>query len=195
MTDNLPVTAAVTPQVALPDGFDVPGAVALARDLAMNLYDRDFILKKHELTDDQVKMLEANEYFKSLVETMSKEWNSPRSAQERLAIHTAVGLETVLPAAIARISNTTEPLAGVAQMVKVLAEIGGATNRQNKPAPPSEKFTININLGAATAGGGKEAYVKSVPTIDVSRAGDDPQSPGDGGLLGLPAIQVEPQTS
>jgi hypothetical protein len=190
---NLPtVTAAVTP-VALPDGFDVPGAVALARDLAMNLYDRDFILKKHALSEEQCKTLEANEYFRSLLDTMCKEWNAPRTAQERLALHTSVGLETVLPAAIARVSSNTEPLAGVAQMVKVLAEISGANaaGRGNKPATPQEKFNITINLGAATAGGGKERYEKVVPAIEVSRA-DDPLTADGGDLLGLPAIQGEP---
>jgi hypothetical protein len=186
MDEHLPVTAAVTPP-ALPDGFSVPGAVGLARDLVMNLYDRDFILKKHGITEAVCKRLEANEYFQKLTEQLAIEWNTPKSAQERLALHTAIGLEVVLPDAIARVSNRTEPLAGVAQMVKVLADIAGANQaaKQKQQGAPGEKFQITINLGAAN-GGTKEHYDKTITVLPTITADPEP----DGGLL---ALQTEPE--
>ena len=192
--DQTPVTAAVTPPPPLPDDFAVHRAIELARDLVMNLYDRDFILKKHGISDEICKRLEANGYFQQLLKELAMEWNTPKSAQDRLALHTAIGLETVLPDAIARISTKTEPLAGVAQMVKVLADISGANQaaRQKIDRAPGEKFNIVINLGAAQ-GGEKQVFEKVVNTIEVARASDDPEPPEAIRYGGLLALQTEPE--
>jgi hypothetical protein len=163
MTSLLPtVTVAVTP-APLPENFSVPQAVALARDLVIQMYDRATILKMHKLTDAQALTLEQNDYFKKLMHELAIEWNAPKSAQDRLAVQTAVGLETVLPAAIARISIKNEPLAGVAQLVKVLADIAGANATAKQKGPPGEKFTITINIGEDK----DEVYHKTKPVIEV----------------------------
>lgn len=188
--ENNLVTAPVT-SASLPDNFKVQDAAALARDFAIGMFDRATILEKHELTDEQAKVLEANPYFQRLLEQMSVEWNSPKSAQERLALQTAIGLESVLPEAISRVKIAQEPLTGIAQMVKVLADIAGANNHNKQPQAPGEKFTITINLGADK----KEVYEKTRPTITVEAAPSSPeeiptQSEGFGSLL---TLQPEPE--
>lgn len=168
----------------LPEKFSVPDIVALARDLAIGMYDQTTILKKHEITAAQYATLETIPYFQAVVKQMAEEWNAPKNSQQRLAIQTAVGLEEVLPDVIARAKVPNEPLQGVAQLVKVLADICGATANTRQPAAASEKFKIVINLGADT-----EVYDKSkVVTIEHS-PGDpvevQPQSQGLGALLSL----------
>lgn len=187
----LPVTAAVTTTAPLPEGFSVPGVVALARDLAIGMYDEAVLLKKHGITTEQYATLNAVPYFQNIVKQLAEEWNAPKSAQQRLAIQTAVGLEEVLPDVIARAKIKNEPLQGVAQLVKVLADIAGANQTAGKQqAAPREQFKITINLGAD-----QEVYNKTKPTIvlETNPGADvapEQHATGFGSLLSL---QTDPE--
>lgn len=194
MSDDapLPVTVAVTTPAPIPEGFSVPGIVALARDLAIGMYDEGVLLKKHGISDAQYLTLKEVPYFITVVKQMSEEWNAPKSAQQRLAVQTAVGLEEVLPDVIARAKIKNEPLQGVAQLIKVLSDIAGASGNSRQQAPPTEKFKITINLGADT-----EIYNKSKPviTLEAGPQESDPeevqsQPSGFGELLSL---QTDPE--
>lgn len=191
MSDDAPkpvVTATVTP-APIPEGFSVPGAVALARDLAIGMYDLPLILKKHGITPEQYATLEAVPYFQEVVKQQAEEWNAPKNSQQRLAIQASAGLEEVLPDAIARVKVRNEPLQGIAQLVKVLADIAGASGNQRQTAPASEKFKITINLGADT-----EVYNKSRPSIVVDQPpGVDEVQPVAQGLGTLLTLQTEPE--
>jgi hypothetical protein len=195
-TPALPVvTATVTPE-PLPESFDTPAAAVLARDLAVGMYDEDLILKKAGLTPGQYETLKRNEWFGRLVEQMALDWNAPRNVQQRLAIQSAVGLETVLPDVIARAKVKNEPLAGVAQLVKVLMDMAGANSQNRQQAPAQEKFSITINLGAD-----QEVYEKTKPVIQIDEADqlgqsapfDDTLTSVRSGLSSLLAIQTEPE--
>ncbi len=168
MSEDAPVPAVIA-HAPLPAGFSIPGIVALARDLAIGMYDEPALLKKHEITAEQYATLQSVPYFQKVVAQLAEEWHAPKSAQQRLAIQTAVGLEQVLPDVIARATVKHEPLNGVAQLVKVLADIAGANQTAGKQqAAPREQFKITINLGADT-----EVYNKSKPTIVVDNAPTD----------------------
>lgn len=187
-TPPVPVTATVTP-APLPESFDTPAAAALARDLAIGMYDEALILKKAGITAEQYETLKQNEWFQKLVTQLSEEWNQPKNAQQRLAIGAAVGLETVLPDVIARAKVKNEPLQGVAQLVKVIADIAGVGGSNKAPAPPSEKFSITIDLG-----GEPEVYEKSRPVITVESAPIDTALPEiTGGIRSLLTLQTEPE--
>lgn len=178
------VTAAVTP-APIPESFPIPAVVALARDLAIGMYDEAVILRKHGITPEQYETLKTVPYFQNTVKKASEDWNAPRSAQERLAIQTAVGLEEVLPDVIARAKVKNEPLQGVAQLVKVLADICGANSAAGKQnIAPREQFKITINLGADT-----EVYNKTKPAITIDASPEavelQPQPGGFGSLLTL----------
>lgn len=186
MSDPLPpVTAAVTP-APLPEGFTVPALAALARDLAIGMYEEQVLLKKNGVTPEQYATLKSIPYFQKLVEQMAIEWNAPKSVQQRLAIETAVGLEEVLPDVIARAKIKNEPLQGVAQLLKVLADIAGANANTRAPAAPTEKFKITINLGADT-----EVYEKTKPVVTIEQASEVPALAE--GLGSLCSIQTEPE--
>lgn len=182
------VTAAVTPE-PLPEDFGTPAAASLARDLAIMMYEEPIILKKHRLTPGQYETLKRYEWFQKLVEQLATEWNTPKNAHQRLAMSASVGLEAVLPDVIARAKITNEPLAGIAQLVKVIADIAGVGGANKAVAPPSEKFTITINLGADT-----EVLEKTRPVLDVTPGPfADSQPDVASGLRSLLAIQTEPE--
>lgn len=185
MSDTPLVTATVTP-APLPESFTLADAAALAHDVAVGMYEETIILKKHgNLTPGQYETLKAKEFFQKLVEDYTIGWNAPTNAQQRLANQAAVGLETVLPDVIMRAKVRNEPLQAIAQLLKVVGDIAGVG--ANKPqAPPSEKFTITINLGADT-----EVYEKTKPVITVESAPEiQPVSEGISALL---ALQPEPE--
>lgn len=186
------VTAAVTP-APLPDGFTVPGAVALARDVAIEMLELPAILRKHAVTAEQYATLKEVPYFKNIVEEFARQWNAPSSVTQRLAQQTAAGLEEVLPDVIARMKIKNEPLQGIAQLAKVLADIAGVGGSARQAPQANEKFKIVINLGADT-----QTFEKSKPIINIMPDPDPPAdvaeiqsfSQGFGSLL---AIQTEPE--
>ena len=191
-TPKLPVTGTVT-AASLPASFSVPAVVALARDLALGLYEEKILLQKHGISPEQYEILRKIPYFQQHVEQQAKEWNAPRNAQERLANLTAVGLEEVLPTVIARTKVPNEPLTGVAQLVKVLADMCGATNQSKQHAAPTEKFKIVINLGAD-----QEVHTKTKPILEVA-ADTAPGIPDHSvaeirsGLSSLLSLQTQPE--
>lgn len=156
MTEILTPTELVTvavnqpqPPATLPPGLDIHHVAALVRDLAMNMYDVDVILKKHGLTAEQHKTLEANEFFQRALQSATMEWNSPQSTAKRLAMEAAIALEVSLPDIAARMRKTDEPLSGVIEAAKLFAKMAGV-GEEKTPNAPGEKFTININLGEDT---------------------------------------------
>lgn len=167
MTDKTAlVTAPVTPPTVMPDGWTIHRVAALVRDLAINMYDLPVILKKHGLTEAQHKLLAANEFYQRALEAATIEWNSPQGVKKRLALESAIGIEDALPTLVARLGKTSEPLAAVVPLLKVLAEISGAVGNSNRQdSQVGEKFKIVINLGGDTQNFEKERNPIEVRTI------------------------------
>lgn len=183
-TPQTPVTTTVTPE-PLPADFGTPQAAMLAHDVAVAMYDEPTLLRKHHLTRGQFETLRRYDWFQKLVTKFTDDWNTPKNAHQRLASEASVGLESVLPDLIARMKVKNEPLAGIAQLTKILADIAGVGGTNKAPPPVSEKFSITINLGAD-----QEVYEKTKPVIDVEH---DPVETVRSGIQSLLAIQTEPE--
>jgi hypothetical protein len=160
---TLPFTAAVNPT---PDPYTIQSIAALVRDLAVNMYDLDYILKKHKLTQEEYDALRQNEFFNRAMEVAATEWNSPMSTNKRLAMQAAIGLEDAMPTMAARMLKQNEPVANVVELAKIFTKIAGVGEDKSQSAP-TEKFHITIDLG-----GDIQRFEKSRP---------------------LPAIQPEPE--
>jgi hypothetical protein len=140
-----PVTAAVKPaDVANP--YTIQTIAALVRDLAMNMYDLDYILVKHGLTQDEYDGLRENEFFKRAMEVAATEWNSPMSTNKRLAMQAAIGLEDAMPVMAARMLKNNEPVQNIIEIAKIFTKIAGV-GEDKAAAVPTEKFHITIDLG------------------------------------------------
>lgn len=180
-----PVTAAVTP-MPLPESFGTPQAAMLAHDVAVNMYEEPVLLRKHGLSPGQYETLRQYKWFQVLVRDFTEQWNAPKNAQQRLAQEAIVGIESVLPDLIARMKVKNEPLAGIAQLCKIIADIAGVGGANKVAAPQSEKFSITINLGADV-----EVYEKTKPVeVDVL---NDPVPQISRGIQSLLALQTEPE--
>lgn len=145
------VAAVVTPRVNMPDGWSLATVASLVTDVAQNMYDLPYLLKKHKLSSEQFAFLQDNEFFKRALEAETITWQGTNSIQKRLALESAIALESALPTVAARLSKATEPLADVTALLKVLAEIAGTIGaKAAAPGASGEKFKIVINLGADT---------------------------------------------
>lgn len=186
------VTATVTPEpspppapepilpvpVAMPAGWDLPKVASLVTEVAQNIYELPFLLKKHDLTAEQYEILKNNEFFQRALEAEIITWRGANSIHKRLALETAIAVETALPTLAARLRKNTEPLADVTALLKVFSEIAGTIGvKAQAQIGSGEKFKIVINLG-----GGE------VTTKEVSVSQVQPQPEGDGASETLSAL-------
>lgn len=143
------VELVVAPKITMPDGWDLHRVAALITDVAQNMYDLPYLLKKHALTPDQYAYLEQNVYFKRALEAEILTWQSANSIQKRLALESAIAVEAALPTVAARLSKATEPLSDVVALLKVLSEIAGTIgSKAQGPQASAERFKIVINMGS-----------------------------------------------
>lgn len=193
MTDTPNPIAQLTAAVNLPaDKITIAELAALARDLVTNLYDQADLLKKHEITAQQLAAIKTQPFFQKLLEDTTTEWNKPKNINERLALEAAAGLERAMPAIIKRMQEVKEPLPGVVQAAKLLSEVAGTNAKAQPTAGAGEKFSITINLGAD-----QEVYEKTRSvTIEAEAAPSAvPVQPLAEGAGEGPAIQPEPKAS
>lgn len=180
IAEETPVPAVVTVATVQPAAADLPGGWTIHRvfelvnELAQNLYEEPYYLKKYGLTQGQYDALKANEYFKKAFDRAVEDWNRPNNVNQRLALESAVGIESVLPTLIARAGKADEPLPGVVQLLKVLSEIAGTTGNANSRTPDAagEKFKIVINLGADTFSAEKTANPVTVQSLSEGPSPD-----------------------
>lgn len=189
MSEDLPVPVTAPVTSALPEDFTLTAACTLARDLALGFFEEEVTLKKHGVTPEQYENLKKIPYFQQIVEAAAKDWNGTKNQQQRLAILTSAGIESIMPELIVRAKTAHEPLAGVAQLLKVFVEIAGISGQNKAPQQATEKFKITINLGSDT-----EVVEKTRPVINVDAGGEDTSVEAiRGSIESLLTIQTEPE--
>lgn len=146
---KLPVTVAVTPE-PLPPTWDDDDTFQLARELAVDhTHESQLrVLERHNITMAQFATLASNELFRRVFDQLWEEWNSIQSTEQRIRHRSRLAVEAALPELGARMLNNKEPLASVAQMAKVLTDIGALAKPDTSQTATAEKITISIDLGA-----------------------------------------------
>lgn len=139
----------VAPAVAMPDGWTLQKVASLVGDVAQNMYELPYLLKKHALTEEQYAYLQQNIFFQRALEADIITWNGANSIQKRLALQAAIAVENAMPTVAARLSKPTEPLSDVVALLKILSEIAGTIGAKAVAQTPTntEKFKIIINMG------------------------------------------------
>lgn len=149
MTATGPSSVPVTVPVTLPPDFTIHQIAALVRDVAVQLEDMPVILKKHGLSRQQYDSLAGNQFFQNVLQEAVKNWHSPKSTKERVALGALLALEDALPRIAARMTAGREDLADVVETAKLFADLAGIGPKTAQQVQPTgEKFSININLGS-----------------------------------------------
>lgn len=123
---------------------------ALAREIAMDIFELKDILHVHKLTDDEWQKIQSNPKFQEMVGAMTAEWNSAANTKERIRIKASTGLESVLETYIREISDTAIPLNQRVEAGKFLAKIGEIdTANIVGGAAGGSGFSVTLNIGTS----------------------------------------------
>jgi hypothetical protein len=155
----------------MPDGWNLHRVAALVSDVAQNMYELPYILKKHDLTASQYQTLEKNAFFQRALEAEVITWSGANSIQKRLMLEAAIAVEASMPTVAARMSSKTEPLGEIVMLMKLFAEMAGVVGTKSAQAGPAsfgERFKIVINLGGETLQKEAEPGMKPVTIEHVS---------------------------
>lgn len=122
--------------------------VTLAREIALDLYGIEEILKRHRLSSEQWQRIQNHAGFQSVLAHQIQAWHSALNTTERVKLKTAIIVEEWLEEANRRIHDKNENLTAKTEVVKLLsrlAEMG--LNNARVEGGGGEKFSVTINLG------------------------------------------------
>lgn len=123
--------------------------VKLARELAIDHFDPETILKNHQISADTWENIKNNKRFHDLLESEIAAWNSATNTHERTRLKAAALVEEYLPEGNARIHDPKENLPAKVELLKVMTRIAGmGIDKADVHNGSAEKVSITINLGA-----------------------------------------------
>ena len=121
----------------------------IAREIALDLFDIETILKNHQITPEQWAKLQNDPNFQRLLESETAAWSAAGNTHERTKLKAAMLVEEWLPEANARLHEKGETLTAKTELAKLLTRIAGmGLNTAELNNNVGEKFSITINLGA-----------------------------------------------
>lgn len=118
----------------------------LARQIAMDLYPIEEILKQNAISNQQWEQIQANRRFVSYLESATAEWHAPKNAQERVRMKAVTVIEEWLPELAGRLYAPSESLNAKIEAGKLVAKLAGLGEKA-QVAETGEKVAITINLG------------------------------------------------
>lgn len=122
--------------------------VRLAREIAIDHFELETILKHYQIPNERWEIIKHNPRFQSLLESEITAWQSAVNTQERSKLKAAALLEEWFPTANMELHDRTAPLSGRVELAKLLAKIAGLGESRVGEVSAGEKFSITINLGA-----------------------------------------------
>lgn len=124
--------------------------VKLAREIAMDIYPIETILKQYSISPETWEELQRNGKFKLLLESEAAAWGTALNTHERVKLKAAAMMEEWLPELNNRLHDTDEALPAKIEGGKMLARIAGMGLPGQVEGAAPERFTVTINLGAQT---------------------------------------------
>lgn len=119
----------------------------VAREIAVNFYDTEEILKRHNIGPDEWERIKKDERFLRLLDAEVQAWNSSMNTHERTKAKAAALIEEFLPEANKRLHSESDTLPAKVELLKTLVKVAGMGEREIGVATGSG-FNVTINLGA-----------------------------------------------
>lgn len=118
---------------------------ALAREIAMDIFELDQILQIHQLSVEEWERIQKNQQFQQMLRGLIGEWQSAANTRERVRIKAATGIEMHLEELITSLGDEAIPLGQRVEAAKFLARLGELDNTREFAAGGA--FQINLNIG------------------------------------------------
>ena len=123
--------------------------VKIAREIAIDHYSLDDILKRHSVSVDGWEQIQRNKRFQSLLQAEIADWQSATNTHERTKLKAAAVMEIWLEEANKRLFDARETLSAKTEVAKLVARIAGmGLTGVGVEGGAGEKVSITINLGA-----------------------------------------------
>jgi len=136
---------------AVGQNMDQPKLAALAAELGAKLLPTDEVLRRFQLTPQDLRLLLQDPQFRHMITDFRREWNSPMSAKDRIKLKALLMVEdnllTLHQLFNNDLTNPTARLAAYDQMVK----LADAAPKRESAAEGGSKFHLTLNLGAHAA--------------------------------------------
>lgn len=121
--------------------------IKLAREIAIDHYDTETILKRYRISPESWAKIKDNPRFSQLLESEITAWHSAVNTQERTKLKAQALIEEYLEEGNTRLYDPKEALNHKVELLKVLAKIAGMDRTENTGAGGGERFSVTINLG------------------------------------------------
>lgn len=142
--------------------------VKLAREVAINHFPIQTILKNHRITIEEWEAIQRNPRFAVLLEGEIAAWNGAMNTHERTKLKAASLVEEFLPEANSRLYDKSENLPAKVELLKLLTRVADMGVTSAQVAGGGERFNVTINLGSDE----KIKIQKEIPqVVDVTPGG------------------------
>lgn len=135
----------------------------LAREIAMDIFPVQDILKLHNLTDVEWARIQASPKFIEMLAQLTREWHSAANTKERVKAKASSGLEAMLEVYIRDINDPDIPLNQRVEAGKFLARLG-ELDQQVGVGPVGGGVRINISITPDAP----PLQLDVTPTIDLA---------------------------
>jgi hypothetical protein len=119
----------------------------LARELAINLYDTESVLKANNIDPKEWGAISKDRRFVKLLKSEMEAWNAANNTPERVRLKSAMLVEEWLLEANKLAHDGSQTLTARIELMKLLKSLGGL-GVDRAEGSIGERFSITINLGA-----------------------------------------------
>lgn len=120
----------------------------LAAEIGVGLLPLPDILKRFELTKDQLKLMLKDPQFRNMVRQFKREWNEASNSKERIRLKAALMVEDNLLALHQMFNNIDMNPGARLDAFKHMVNLADVTPRQEEATGP--KFQLTLNMGEQT---------------------------------------------
>lgn len=136
------------PQIDLPDGITDQKLLVIAREVAMDIFPINDILKFTNTSPSEFTRIQEMHRFQSYLKSEMEVWSSALNTHERVKIKAAAQMEFALPELNNRLHDLNEPLAAKIKVAELISKLAGmGMQNANINGDMGDRFTVTINLG------------------------------------------------
>lgn len=127
--------------------FDDTLFVRLSREIAMNIFEIEDVLLRHDISRNDWETIQSHPRFIALLQNSIEEWESALNTSQRVKVKASSMIELWLGHAN-ELLHSNEDVNKKTELAKFIARLAEIPNTQTQAATSGERLSVIINLGA-----------------------------------------------